>query len=299
MKPAKDLLRTRNEIGRAAGGVRSRFRAAFLAIVGAGILAPAAAAQTPFTITMEMDMGGTVLSARATMPDPLAAAGKILECGDAAESCMRDVVDAATPVLEASTSPPDRSASEQPEPSASPQPEPSASPKPEPSASPPPQSGGRPPEPAKDSGKRKQGSVEASKKSTGAPRTANGVSPTPEGTTLASRPEPAEGTSSPLTQERASPPPRPTPPEARLRGPDPVGLPPALAPGGDWNALFVILLLAAGSLALVLFLLASAPRHSLARVSYQLAERRYSLSLVGVVMFVGLAFGYLVAILLG
>ena len=104
-------------------------------------------------------------------------------------------------------------------------------------------------------------------------------------------------------QERASPPP---PQGAAYDGPDPLGppapapsLPASLAPDFDWSPLLLSMLMASASFALLLFLLTAAPRHSLARVSYQLAERRYDLGLIGVAMFMGLAFGYLVAIWIG
>ena len=57
--------------------------------------------------------------------------------------------------------------------------------------------------------------------------------------------------------------------------------------------------LAAGSLALLLFLLVATPQQSLARVSYQLAGRRYDLGLVAAVMLLGVAVGYLVATWVG
>ncbi len=94
------------------------------------------------------------------------------------------------------------------------------------------------------------------------------------------------------------------PEAAALRGPDPVSLPApsppaALSPGLEWSPLLLYMLLASASLALLFFVPSAAPRHSLARISYQLTERRYDLGLIGVVMFIGLAIGYLVAVWVG
>ena len=259
-------------------GARFQFRAAILAVIGAGILVPAAPAQAPVTITVEMNMGGTAFSASATMPDPLAVAQKALQCGGASASCMQDVWDAAAPVLDSSPSP---SGPSEPNPG-SPQPEPtpgSKQPKGDAGASPD-TSAGQP------------------------PRTDRGRERPPESVSPASQLELAELAASPaLVQERASPPLPPVPEAAPLRGPDPVSLPApsppaALSPGLEWSPLLLYMLLASASLALLFFLPTAAP-HSLARISYQLAERRYDLGLIGVVMFIGLAIGYLVAVWVG
>ena len=159
--------------------------------------------------------------------------------------------------------------------------------------------------PTDDSGKSSGDSGKSSSKSPGRPaRAAREQSRPPESASLASRLALAElAASPPPVQERASPPP---PQGAALRGPDPLGppapapsLPASLAPDFDWSPLLLSMLMASASFALLLFLLTAAPRHSLARVSYQLAERRYDLGLIGVAMFMGLAFGYLVAIWIG
>jgi hypothetical protein len=254
------------------GRARFQFRAAILAVIGAGILVPAAPAQAPVTITVEMNMGGRVFSASATMPDPLAVAQKALQCGDASASCMQDVWDAAAPVLEPS-----------PAPSGSPQPEPTPGSK----------------QPKGDSG------ASPDKSAGQPPRTDRGRARPPESVSPASQLELAELAASPaLIQERARPPLPPVPEAAPLRGPDPLGLPapsppPALSPGFEWSPVLLYMLLASASLALLFFLPTAAPRHGLARVSYQLAERRYDLGMIGVVMFMGLAIGYLVALWVG
>ena len=273
---------------------RLRFLAAILALLGAGILAPAAAAQSPFE--MEMDMGGAGFSVSATMPDPMKTAQKVLQCDRAPASCMEDVFEAATPVVKAKPSSPATPPAPQPAPSSSP---------------PPPQ-----PEPASGPAQQKDDSEASSNKSTGSrTRSAHRGSSTPEGVSSAGKLESGElGTAPALFEERTGPPApkRSSPPAPRtleaapLREPDALGpptptlsLPPALEPGLDWSPLLLGILLAAGSLALLSFLLVAAPQHSLARVSSQLVERRSDLGLIGAVMLFGVAVGYLVATWVG
>ena len=283
MNAPKHLLRSQVRMGRAVSHAGFRARAAILAVLGAGILVPAASAQTPFD--MEMDTGGAAFSMGVTMPDPLAVAETMLQCGEASSKCMDAVWDAAMPVAEPSPSPPAPSAPQQPEPSPSPPAPPS-----------PPQ-----PEPTPDSSKDDSG-ASPDKSAVPPSRTAQGRT-TPESLGAPSEPEPAElGASSPLVQKRAST----APDVAPLRGLDALGLPaatpslpPTPQPRLDWSPLRLSMLLAAGSLALLLFLLAAAPQHSLARVSYQLAERRFDISLIGVVMLIGVAVGYFVATWVG
>jgi hypothetical protein len=265
-------------MGRVVGGARFQVRSAILAALVAGILVPAAPAQTPVTITVQMNMGGTVFSANATVPDPMAVVQEVLQCGDASASCMQGVWDAAAPVLDPSPSP---SGPSQPEPT--------------PVSS---KSNDDSSKPNDDFGK-------SPSKSAGPPtRAPRERSRPPESAGPASRLALEElDASPPLVQERASP---PIPQGAALRGPDPLGppapapsLPASLVPGFDWSPLLLSMLLASASFALLLSLLTAAPRHSLARVSYQLAERRHDFGLIGVAMFMGLAFGYLVAIWIG
>lgn len=222
------------------------------------------------------------------MPDPLEVAQKALQCGDASASCMRDVWDAAAPVV----SPPLAPSGPPLGPSGPPQQEPSpGSPQPEPSP------GSK--QPKGDSG-------ESPDKSVGqTPRTNRENARVPGSGSPASQLEPAEiAASSGLVQGPVSLPPPPAPEVAPPRGPDPVSLPtpsalPAPGPGLDWSPLLLYMLLASASVALLFFLPTAAPRHSLARISYQLADRRHDLGLIGVVMFVGLAIGYLVAVWVG
>jgi hypothetical protein len=275
MNPRRDLRPSHVEIGRGVGRARFQTRAAILAAFAAGIFVPAAPAQAPVTITVQMNMGGTVFSANATVPDPIAVVQEALQCGNASASCMQGVWDAATPVLNPPPSPPGPS---------QPEPTPGSS------------------KPNDDSGK--SPSKSASKSASPPTRADRERSRPPESARPASRLALAElAASPPLVQERASP---PVPQGAALRGPDPLGppapapsLPASLTPGFDWSPLLLSMLLASASFALLLFLLTAAPRHSLARVSYQLAERRYDFGLIGVAMFMGLAFGYFVAIWIG
>jgi hypothetical protein len=271
MNPRRDLRPSHVEIGRVVGRPRLQTRAAILAAFAAGILVPAAPAQAPVTITVQMNMGGTVFSANATVPDPIAVVQEALQCGDASASCMQGVWDPATPVLNPPPSP----------------------------------SGPSQPEPTPGSSKPNDDSGKSPSKSASPPTRADRErSRPPENARAASRLAVAElAVSPPLVQERASP---PVPQGAALRGPDPLGppapapsLPASLAPGFDWSPLLLSILLASASFALLLSLVTAAPRHSLARVSYQLAERRYDFGLIGVAMFMGLAFGYLVAIWIG
>jgi hypothetical protein len=272
-----------------------RFRPTILAVLGVCFFAPTAAAQTPFE--MEMDVGGSGISVTATMPDPMKTAQKILECDGAPASCMEDVFEAATPVVKAKPSSPAPPAAQQPEPSSSPTPPPS------------------PPQPEPTPGQQKDDSEASSNEATGSRARPARRGSTSEGVSSAGRPESAElGTSRPLVEERtgpplpelSSPPPERSPEAAPLRGPDPLGkptptlsLPPALESGFDWSPLLIGILLAAGSLALLFFLLVAAPQHSLARVSSELADRRYDLGLIGAVMLFGVAVGYFVATWIG
>jgi hypothetical protein len=269
---------------------RFRSRAAILALLGAGVLAPTGAAQTPFE--MEMDMGGAGFSVSAAVPDPAKTVEKVLQCDEPAR-CMQDVFEAATPVLE-------------PEPTAPAPP----STQPEPSSSPPAPSTPQP-EQAPDSAETKNDSGPSSTKPTRSPnRRASAF----EGVSAASNPAVAEADASSLpVQERRSEPLQRrrverlshTPEAAPVRGPDLLGPPPALGlptaleQGLDWNPLLLSMLLGAVSLALLFFLLVAAPQHSLARVSNQLAGRRYDLGLIGAVTLVGVVLGYLVATWVG
>jgi hypothetical protein len=272
--------------GTIRGGARLRFLAAILAVLGAGVLVPAAPGQTPFE--MEMDVGGTELSVTATMPDPMKTAQKFLQCDDAPAGCMDEVFEAATPQLKAKPSP---------APPPAPQPE-QSSPPPSPAPS----------EPA--SAPTQQDSPEASSNTTGSgPRSAQRRPTASAGVGSAGAAQ--QGGFPALLEERTGPPlPRHTPPLATepepLRGLDPLGSPapalalsPALESGLDWTPLLFGVFLAAGSLALLFLVVVAAPQHSLARVSHPLADRRYELGLIGAVMLLGVAVGYLVATGLG
>jgi hypothetical protein len=120
-----------------------------------------------------------------------------------------------------------------------------------------------------------------------------------------SRPELAEIVASqPGVQERPASRPLPTP-EVPPRGPDLLGgsasasILPAALPGFDWSPLLLDVLLAAGSLALLCFLLMATPQQSAGHVSYWLADRRSDFGLLGAVMLLGLAAGYFIATGLG
>jgi hypothetical protein len=272
--------------GTIRGGARLRFLAAILAVLGAGVLVPAASGQTPFE--MEMDVGGAKLSVTATMPDPMKTAQKFLQCDDAPAGCMDEVFEAATPQLKAkpSTAPPP-----------APQPE-QSSPPPSPAPS----------EPA--SAPTQPDSSEASSNTKGSgPPSVRRRSAAPD---VGSAGTAEQGELPPLVEERTGPPlpsrsspPRATEPEP-LHGPDPLGprapaltLSPPLESGFDWTPLLLGIFLAAGSLGLLFLVLVAAPQHSLARVSHPLADRRYELGLIGAVMLLGVAVGYLVATGLG
>jgi hypothetical protein len=281
MNPTKHLLRSQVKIGR-VGCAGFRVRAVILAVLSAGVLVPAAAAQTPFDMTMDMDMGAG-FPADATMPDPLAAAEKMLQCGEASSKCMDAVWDAAMPSQEPSPPPPAPAAPPQP----SPPPAPAAPAQPQPASPSQPDDSGGP-----------------SDEVAAAPPAADGQSGATSSESAANETE--TGTPPPLVQDRTSSPPGPAPEAAPLRAPDAMGLPAAapslpgpLQPGPDGSPLFLTMLVAAAGFALVLWLVAAAPRHSPARVSYQLAQRRYDLAMMGVVMAIGLTVGYLVAIWVG
>jgi hypothetical protein len=255
------------------GGLRCA--AAVLAAVAAGVLAQPAPAQTPFTIAMEMAAGGAVVPATVTVPDPFAVAEQALQCADV--RCMQDVLQAVAPALGQVPSVPSPPASPGPS-----QPDEPASP------------------PAKDGPRASPGPP-------GAPvaRTPRKRSPAPEGASLASRPELAEIVAFPSSvQERAAPRPLPTlevPPRGpgQLEGSAPAPILPAALSGFDWSPLLLNVMLAGGSLALLLFVLMATPQHSLGHVSYRLADRRSDLGLLGAVMLVGLAVGYFIATSLG
>ena len=273
MNASQDL---QSEVGasRTTGFGGLRFAAAVLIAVAAGVLAQPAPAQTPFTITMEMAAGGPVVPATVTVPDAFAIAGQALQCADM--RCMQDVLQAMPPALGQVPSVPSPPAppgpSEPEEPAAPP-------PKDGPRASP-----GPPAAPAARPRKR---------------------SPAPERASLASRPELAEIVASPPgAQERPARRPLPTlevPPRGPelLAGSAPASILPAALPGFDWSPLLLNMLLAAGSLALLLFLLMATPQHSVGHVSYWLADRRSDLGLLGTVLLFGLAVGYFVATWLG
>ena len=59
------------------------------------------------------------------------------------------------------------------------------------------------------------------------------------------------------------------------------------------------LVLGAGTLSLLFLTLGAAPRSAAARVAYQLADRRLEVSLLGGVMPMGVAAGYLTAVFAG
>ncbi|MGH3114878.1 MAG: hypothetical protein ACRDOP_15560 [Gaiellaceae bacterium] len=59
------------------------------------------------------------------------------------------------------------------------------------------------------------------------------------------------------------------------------------------------LLLATGTLSLLLLALGAAPTSTAARVAYQLVDRRREMSLLGGVMLIGVAVGYLTAVFAG
>lgn len=254
-----------------------RFAAAALAAIAVGILAQPAPAQTPFTITMEMNSGGAVVPATVTVPDPFAVAEQALGCADVSASCMRDLLQAAAPGL--GQLPP------RPAPPASP-----GSSQPEEPASPPPKDGPQ---------------ASPGTPAPGVARVPDKRPPAPESASLASRPELAEVLSSaPPVQGREVRRPLPTH-DVPPRGPDlsggsaPAAILPAALPGSDWSPLPLNMFLAAGSLALLFFLLMATPQHSVGHVSYWLADRRVDLGLLGVVMLVGLAVGYFIATSLG
>lgn len=270
--------------GTIRGGARLRFLATILAVLGAGVLVPAAPGQTPFE--MEIDVAGTELSVTATMPDPTKTAQKFLQCDDAPAACMDEVFEAATPQLKAKSS-------------AAPQPE-QASPPPSPAPS----------EPA--SAPTQQDSSEASSNTQGSqPRSAEQRPSASAGVGSAGAAQ--QGGFPPLLEERTGPPlPRHSSPPAAtepepLRGLDPLGSPapaltlsPALESGLDGTPLLFGIFLAAGSLVLLFLVLVAAPQHGLAaRVSHPLADRRHELGLIGAVMLLGVAVGYLVATGLG
>jgi hypothetical protein len=246
-----------------------RFAAAVLAAAAAGLLAQPAQAQTAFPLAM--DMAGPVVPATVTVPDPFALAEQALRC-DLSASCLQDLLESAAPALEPSPPAPSPAPAE-------------------------PSEGGEPAAPPpKDDARASPGPPAA--KPARAPRR---QSPVGEPVAPASRPQLAELGSPP---PRESPPPLPVrevPPRGSglLVRSEPAPLLPAALSGLDWSPLLLNVLLAAGSLALLLFLLTATPQHSAGQVSYWLADRRSDLALLGTVLLLGLAVGYFIATSLG
>lgn len=76
-------------------------------------------------------------------------------------------------------------------------------------------------------------------------------------------------------------------------------VPPASGLDVDWIRFVATLLLATGTLSLLLLALGAAPRSAAARVAYQLVDRQRDVSLLGGVMLMGVAVGYLTAVFAG
>lgn len=263
---------------RARGFLGLRLGAAILT-VASGLLAQSAPAQTLPAISMEMNMGPTmtlptVTVPTVTVPDPFAAVEQALPCADGSMSCMNDLLKMAGPALEPLPSPPTPTGPTQPEPPDSSQPK------------------GDSPAPGAAGTDR-------------ADRTPRKRAPALETPTLASRPALAALVASPPQVADPEPRrPRPAPALPAPRSVDPQGLPAAsLLPSAlsafEWGPLLFNLLLAAGSLALLLFVLAATPRHGVGHVSYWVADRRYDLGLLGAVLLFGLAVGYFIATSVG
>jgi hypothetical protein len=255
---------------RATGLGGRRLAAAVLAAAAAGLLAQPAPAQPAFPPTMDMAAPG--FPATVTVPDPFALAEQALRC-DLSASCVQDLLQAAAPALE-------------PSPPASPSPAPSEPSEGEPAAPPPEDDARASPGPP------------AVAKPVRAPRR---ESPVGEPVALASRPQLAELGSPPMREPPSPLPAREVPPRGSglLVRSEPGPTLPAALSGLDWSPLLLNVLLAAGSLALLLFLLTATPQHSAGQVSYWLADRRSDLALLGAVMLVGLAVGYFIATSLG
>lgn len=260
---------------RARGFLGLRLGAAILAAVASGLLAQSAPAQTVPAISMEMNMGPTMTPPTVTVPDPFAVVGQALPCADASMSCMNDLLKMAGPALDPLPSPPTPTGPTQPEPPDSSQPK-----------------GDSPAPPAAGPDR--------------AARSPRKRPPAPETPTLASRPALAALVASPPQVADPEPRrPRPAPALPAPRSVDPQGLPaaspllPSALTGFEWGPLLFNLLLAAGSLALLLFALAATPRHGLGHVSYWVADRRYDLGLLGAVLLFGLAVGYFIATSVG
>jgi hypothetical protein len=120
----------------------------------------------------------------------------------------------------------------------------------------------------------------------------------------------------PLELRESGPPPVPPPPPDRARplpldastqGLEPLPLRPramSLVPPGsgidvDWVRFVATLVLGAGTLSLFLLTRRGAPRSAAARVAHQLADRRREVTLLGGVMLMGVAVGYLTAVFAG
>ena len=76
-------------------------------------------------------------------------------------------------------------------------------------------------------------------------------------------------------------------------------VPPGSGIDVDWVRFVATLVLGAGMLSLLLLTRGGAPRRAAARVAYQLADRRREVSLLGGVMLMGVAVGYLTAVFAG
>jgi hypothetical protein len=76
-------------------------------------------------------------------------------------------------------------------------------------------------------------------------------------------------------------------------------VPPGSGIDVDWVRFVATLVLGAGMLSLLLLTRGGAPRRAAARVAYHLADRRREVSLLGGVMLMGVAVGYLTAVFAG
>jgi hypothetical protein len=249
-------------------------RATMLALLGAVVLAPTAPAQTSFEVTVQFagdagDLRIPSLTANASVPDISSEA--LLSCMDASASCLDEVWSLGAPQTETPAAP-----SQAPRAATSSR-----------GSSPPARS--RAP-----AGRRSQ-----------TERRPREPPATPAQRTVESR--------RPVGLRESGPPPpppdraRPRPLDASPRGVEPLpSRPPALslappASGLDVDGIRFVaaLLLATGTLSLLLLALGAAPRGAAARVAYQLADRRREVSLLGGVMLMGVAVGYLTAVFAG
>ena len=246
-------------------------RATMLALLGAVVLAPTTLAQTSFEVTVQFPGGaGDVripsLTAKASVPD--IASEELLSCMDASTGCLDDVWNLGAPQTEAP---------------AAPSPPPKAAPASRGSSPP---AGSRAP-----AGRRSQ----AERRPREPPAIAAQATVEPR--------RPLE------RRESGTPPPDrtlPGPPDTSLGAVQPLpSQPPAMSlvprPSGlnvDWIRFVATLFLATGTLSLLL-VLGAAPKSAAARVVYQLADRRREVSLLGGVMLMGVAIGYLTAVFAG